>query len=254
MTDLAALSDRLARAGCVAAEEEASELAGAASSPDELAAFAARREQGEPIAWITGGIVFCGRRVIVEPGVYVPRLQSEALALRAATLLPPNGTGADLCTGAGAIALHLAAERPGALVVGIDADERALACARSNGVLTLLADSTALPLAPATVDVVTAVAPYVPTAELAYLPADVLRFEPRLALDGGADGLGVVRGIVTEATRVLRPGGALLLEIGGDQDQILVPLLARLGCSGVSTWTDDEGDLRGVEAIRGLVA
>ncbi|HLF40008.1 MAG TPA: methyltransferase, partial [Acidimicrobiia bacterium] len=170
---------RLAAAGCVAAAEEAGELLAAAPDGGTLEAWIRRRESGEPLAWITGTVEFCGRRIHVDPGVYVPRSHSEDLARRAAALLPAGGgRAADLCTGAGAVAAHLLAEAPGAAVVGVDIDVRAVACARRNGVPVLLGDLDR-PLRGEVFDVVTAVAPYVPAGELHLLPADVVRHEPR---------------------------------------------------------------------------
>jgi release factor glutamine methyltransferase len=95
---------------------------------------------------------------------------------------------------------------------------------------------------------VTAVAPYVPTGDLRLLPADVRRYEPARALDGGGDGLDVVRRIVMSARRLLRPGGWLLVEVGGPQDDELRRALATAGFTGVTPWSDDDGDLRGLAA------
>lgn len=238
---------RLRRAGCVAAEEEAEELAAAAADDAILEALVRRRENGEPLAWITGSIRFCGHPVAVDTGVYVPRVQSEALARRAGALLAASARrrAADLCTGTGAVAVHLLASVAGARVVGVDVDMAAARCARRNGVPTVQADLGA-PLRAASFDVVTAVAPYVPTPELDYLPADVRRHEPRRSLDGGADGLDVVRRVVDAAARLLSPGGWLLVEIGGRQDELLAPGMTEQGYSAITTWYDDEGDLRGL--------
>jgi release factor glutamine methyltransferase len=103
-----------------------------------------------------------------------------------------------------------------------------------------------LPLRAGCADLVTAIAPYVPTGDLATLPADVQRYEPRHALDGGADGLAVVRRVVVAAARLLRPGGWLLVEVGGDQDRALAPTLTDAGFVRPTPWFDDEGDLRGI--------
>ena len=97
-------------------------------------------------------------------------------------------------------------------------------------------------------DVVTAVAPYVPTDELAFLPADVTRYEPLHALDGGGDGLTLVRRVIADAARLLRSGGWLLLELGGAQDAALAVELAAHGFADVSQWADDDDDLRGLAA------
>jgi release factor glutamine methyltransferase len=145
----------------------------------------------------------------------------------------------------------LRAGDPTARVVGTDADRDAAAIARGNGVDVVVTDVAAAIRGDATWDVVTAVAPYVPTAALRLLPGDVQRFEPRRALDGGSDGLDLVRVVVRAASRLLRPGGSLLVEIGGDQDELLAPVLARAGFDDPEVWRDEEGDLRGIAARRG---
>ncbi len=183
-------------------------------------------------------------------GVYVPRQQTEALARRAARLLPRSGFALDLCTGAGAVAAHLRRAVPDARVIGIDRDPRAARCARDNGVTAVVGDLAAAVHRPQSVDVITAVAPYVPTAALPLLPADVRRHEPRAALDGGPDGLDVVRGVAEDAPRILRPGGWLLVEVGGGQDDALAPELAAHGFGAVTAWRDADGDLRGMAARR----
>lgn len=260
--DLAAVIHRLLAAGCVAAEEEAADYMAAAPDAATLEAWLRRREQGEPPAWITGTTVFCGRTLHVVPGLYVPRAQTEDLAARAAARLAAGDRAVDLCTGSGAVAAHLRAEVPGAVVIGIDVEPRAAGCARRNGVPAVVADVRALPLrmsggprpgGPAGVDLVTAVAPYVPTGDLRLLPADVQRYEPRLALDGGRDGVDLVRRVVGAAGRLLRPGGWLLMEVGGRQDEVLAPDLSAAGFVDVDPWRDEDGDLRGIAARRAVV-
>lgn len=243
---LDAVVDRLIAAGCVAAEDEASEYLRAAPDFPTLEAWLCRREQGEPPAWITGTVLFCGRRLHIAPNVYVPRAQSEELARLAVTLLPDNGRAVDLCTGAGAVAAHLMAQVPTAAVIGVDVDQRAAACARRNGVPTVVGDLAAPLSSHEGFDLVTAVPPYVPTSAIRLLPADVRRYEPRAALDGGVDGLDLVRRVVAAARRLLRPGGWLLIEVGGDQDEALAPTLAATGFDLVAPWWDNDGDLRGI--------
>jgi len=246
---------RLLAAGCVAADEEAEELVAAAPDEAVLDAWVGRREQGEPLAWITGTMLFCGRRLRVDAGVYVPRFQTEELAHLAAVRLseaaatdrPGRPRAADLCTGTGAVAAHLAAAVPGAMVVGVDIDGGAVACARRNGVAAVVGDVDG-PLRTGAFDVVTAVAPYVPRPGIAYLPVDVRRYEPRRALDGGDDGLAVVRRVVAGAARLLRPDGWLLAEVGGDQDVLLAPALTAAGFAAAVPWHDEDGDLRGIAA------
>jgi release factor glutamine methyltransferase len=242
-----AVAARLAAAGCVAPEDEADQLVGGAPDAAVLDQWLERRERGEPLAWITGTTRFCGHAVRVERGVFVPRWQSEELATRAAALVPRGGRAVDLCTGAGAIAVHVSRSNPGATVVAVDIDERAVRCARRNGVAAVVGDlGTAL--RDRVFDVVTAVAPYVPRDELRLLPPDVRRHEPPLALDGGPDGLETVRRAVGTAALLLRTGGWFLTEIGGSQLDALRPVLEAQGFADVSPWSDDDGDLRGVAA------
>jgi release factor glutamine methyltransferase len=239
---------RLAAAGCVAPDDEARELCSDAPDVSVLEARLRRREAGEPLEWIIGRARFGALVLHLDAGVYVPRRQSEELARRAASVLPERGTAVDLCTGSGAVAACLQRAVPSALVVGVDVDPAAARCAVRNGVRVVVGDLGAPLHASASVDVVTAVAPYVPTAARTLLPADVQQHEPAHALDGGDDGLVVVRRVVGDAARLLRPGGHLLVELGGDQDARLAPDLLRHGFSSVQSWHDDDGDLRGLVA------
>jgi release factor glutamine methyltransferase len=246
----AAVVARLAAAGCVAAAEEATEFLTAAPDDATLESWLQRREQGEPLAWIIGTISFCGLILEIDPGVYVPRLQSEDLARRAARLLPEYGRAIDLCTAAGVIASHMKEQVPTAMVIGVDIDPVAAACARRNGVPTVVGDMADAIRAPLGFDIVTAVAPYVPTGELRLLSADVQRYEPRRALDGGSDGLELVRLVIDAAVRLLKPGGWVLAELGGDQDEAVAPYLVDSGFDRLTPWWDSDGDLRGIAARR----
>jgi release factor glutamine methyltransferase len=251
--DLERTEAALRRAGCVAARDEAVELLEATGGDRRiLDQLVARRSAGEPLAWLTGSVLFCGERVAVGPGVYVPRPQSEALALEAIARLPGRGLAVDLFTGSGAVAVAVARARPRARVLATEVDERAVACARANGVAVYVGDVAAgLPGGVrGRVDVVTAVAPYVPSGELRLLPRDVVAYEPRRALDGGADGADLLRRAVVEAAGLLRPGGSLLLELGGEEDALLAPLLAESGYLDVRPLYDAEGDLRGLACRR----
>lgn len=247
----------LGAAGCVAPAEEAEELVRAASEGvGDLDALVARRERGEPLAWITGSIDFCGIRVRVDRGVYVPRSHTEALARRASSLLPPDGIAVDLCTGSGAVAAVMRSARPDATVLATDRDQVAIACARSNAVTALLGDLDE-PLPPSVegrIDVMTAVVPYVPTEELHLLPRDVLAFEPRHALDGGPGGTALLERVAELSARWLRPGGRLLLELGGDQARALAPTMAVAGLSTFRVHRDADGQDRAIEAWAGNTA
>jgi release factor glutamine methyltransferase len=250
--DLAALTARLERGGFVAAGEEAAELLACADGDAaRLAALVERRLTGEPLAWITGSAQFCGLEVRVDLGVYVPRWQTELLAWRAVERLPPRGVAIDVCTGSGAVAKVLMSHRPAARVVGADLDERAVGCARANGVEAYRGDLLApVPAELAgRADVVVGVVPYVPTPELGLLQRDTFTFETTLAYDGGADGTDLLRRAADEARRFLRPdGGALLLELGGEEAEVLAGPLGALGYRDVVTLRDEDGDVRGVEA------
>jgi release factor glutamine methyltransferase len=244
----------LAAAGCIAPAEEADELiSSAAGDQDVLAAIVGRRTDGEPLAWLTGSMTFADVTLIVEPGVYVPRMQTEALARRAASLLPPTGVAVDLCTGAGAIAAVMAAARPRARVVATELEPTAARCARRNDV-EVFEGSLDDPLPAALkqmVDVMTAVVPYVPTDALRLLPRDVQAFEPRLALDGGTDGTDLLAEVVRRAPRWLRQGGSLLLELGGDQAQPVGRSFEEHGFADIDVMADEDGDTR---AIAGRLA
>lgn len=245
---------RLAAAGCVAPEAETSELLACASGDaTRLDALVRRRLVGEPLAWLVGSAPFCGMRVVVHPGVYVPRPHTEALARRAAALLPSRGVAVDLCTGCGAVAASLQAADPGATVLATDDEPAAIACARCNGVDARLGD-LAGPLPPGlrgAVDVMTAVVPYVPTKAIPLLPRDVVAFEPRHALDGGGDGLAVLSRVVSLAPTWLKPGGWLVLEVGGDQAGPVTQAMAAAGFARLDVLRDDHGDDRAVEGRLG---
>lgn len=236
--------ERLLAAGCVAAEEEAAEMLAARPDPGALEGWLRRREDGEPLAWILGQMAFCGRTLRVDRGVYVPRAQTEALARAAADRLPAGGWALDLCTGTGAVAAHLRDAGKGATVIAVDLDRAAAACARANGLTVLVGDLAAALRPGHRFDVVTAVAPYVPTEELQYLPRDVQRHEPMLALDGGGGGLRILLRVIAAAAGVLRPGGWLLAEVGGTQDRALAAPLAAAGFDAADLSYDEDGDLR----------
>jgi release factor glutamine methyltransferase len=241
----------LAAGGCIDPAAEADALLDASrAGGDPLEELIARRLAGEPLGWITGWVRFCEARVRVDPGVFVPRPQTESLARRAAALLPEDGIAVDLCTGSGAVAVVLGAARPRATVIATDIDPAAVACARRNGVEALPGDLDE-PLPPtlrSRVDVVTAVVPYVPTEELHLLPRDVLAHEPRRALDGGPRGTLVLERAAGASTRWLRPGGSVLLELGGEQADELSATMADAGLTLIRVHRDEEGGDRAIEA------
>jgi len=244
----------LAGGGFFAPEAEADALLAAAhEGATSIDMLVARRLEGEPLAWITGSVTFCGVRLRIDPGVFVPRPHTEALARRAVELLPSDGTAVDLCTGSGAVAAVLGSAHAGAIVVGTDVDPIAVACAQRNGVRVLEGDLDA-PLPPqlrGRVDLLTAVVPYVPTEELSFLPRDVRTHEPRHALDGGPRGTtGLVRA-AEAAPRWLRLGATALLELGGDQAAEMTATLRDLGFTDVRIHPDEDGQDRAIEGRLG---
>lgn len=212
---------RLRAAGCVFAEDEARLLRAAAGDPAGLDALVARRVSGEPLEHVLGWAEFCGLRIAVGPGVFVPRRRTGFLAEQAVALTPPGGVVVELCCGTGAVAAVVAAAVPDARVHAVDVDPAAVALARRNlpGGRVHEGDLDA-PL-PADlrghVDVLVANAPYVPTAAIALMPPEARLHEARVALDGGPDGTDVQRRVAAAAPRWLAPGGHLLIETSDRQ-------------------------------------
>ncbi|HET9139353.1 putative protein N(5)-glutamine methyltransferase [Actinophytocola sp.] len=206
----------LRAAGCVFAEDEARLLHAAADDPAGLAALLARRVAGEPLEHVLGWASFHGLRIAVTPGVFVPRPRTEFLVDLAAGLARPGALVVDLCCGSGALGAALVAVVPGARVHAADVDPVAVRCARRNlpdhqvyqGDLT-----EPLPTSlRGKVDLMVANVPYVPTAEVALLPPEAREHEPLRALDGGTDGLDLLRRVATLAPAWLAPGAHLLIE------------------------------------------
>ena len=213
----------LRAAGCVYAEDEAALLRAEAGSPQELAAMLARRVAGEPLEQVLGWAEFRGLRVRVAPGVFVPRRRTEALAGLAVAHLRglPAPVVVDLCCGAGALAMAIAHEHPGAEVYAADLDPDAVACARRNLPPERVLEGDLYAALPGRlrgrVDVLAVNAPYVPTGEIRLMPPEAREHEHRIALDGGRDGLDVHRRVARGAGEWLAPGGALVLETSREQ-------------------------------------
>jgi release factor glutamine methyltransferase len=212
---------RLRAAGCVFAEAEARLIARQAQSPVEAERLVALRESGRPLEHVLGWVEFLGSRVLLDPGVFVPRRRTELLARTAIGVVRPGHTVVDLCCGAGAVGVAIVAAVGGVRLFGADLDPAAVRCARRNLPPDTVFEGDLFEALPATlrggVDVLVANAPYVPTDALPLMPVEARRFEARMALDGGDDGLDVQRRIAVEAPLWLTPGGVLLIETSGAQ-------------------------------------
>ncbi|MFI2566889.1 methyltransferase [Cellulosimicrobium funkei] len=270
------LTARLRAAGCVFAEDEAALLAERADDDAHLEALVARRVAGEPLEHVLGYVDFHGLRVAVDPGVFVPRqrtalLVDEAVALgrragRPAPLSdggPGSGPGGrpeggpdgrtvvvDLCCGAGALGLATAVGLGGDETVALhasDVDPAAVACAARNvaAVGGTAHEGDLFDPLPAglrgRVDLLLANVPYVPTTEIPLLPREARDHEAHVALDGGGDGLDVLRRVAAEAPAWLAPGGHLLTESGERQATGAVAVLGRAGLVARVVRDDDIG-------------
>jgi release factor glutamine methyltransferase len=223
---------RLRAAGCVFAEDEARLIIATARTPDELSAMVERRAAGLPLEQVLGWAEFCGLRIVVEPGVFVPRRRTEFLVREALSLAKPGAVVVDLCCGAGAIGAALAAAVDRAEVHAVDIDPAAVRCARRNVPGHVYQGDLYQPL-PASlagrVGFVVANVPYVPTGEIGFLPPEARAHEPLAALDGGPDGLDVLRRVAAGAPGWLRPGGHLLIETSERQAQAAAAAFAASG-------------------------
>jgi release factor glutamine methyltransferase len=216
--------------------------------------LAERRATHEPVQHILGFEEFRGLRIAVTPDVLIPRPETEGLVERALELLAdrPGALVADIGTGSGVIACALAAARPDLEVLAVDQSLGALTVASDNvralglaARVRLLAGDLFGPLASLSggLDMVVANPPYCPSGVIPTLPVEVARFEPRLALDGGPDGMRILRRMIAEAPGFLRPGAWLVMEIGEEQAGALASLMAAEGFSHIGA----RRDLRGIE-------
>ncbi|WSA76433.1 putative protein N(5)-glutamine methyltransferase [Streptomyces sp. NBC_01799] len=229
--------NRLRAAGCVFAEDEAELILSTAADPAELAAMVDRRAAGLPLEHVLGWAEFRGLRIAVDPGVFVPRRRTEFLVDQAVGLTRPADGPAvvvDLCCGSGALGAALAAALDRVELHSSDVEPAAVRCARRNvaGAGEVYEGDLFEPL-PASlrgrVGILLANVPYVPSEDVELLPAEARVHEPRVALDGGGDGLDVLRRVTAEAPQWLAPGGHLLVETSERQAARAEETVARSG-------------------------
>lgn len=227
--------NRLRTAGCVFAEDEASLLISAAKSPADLDDMVERRIAGLPLEYVIGWAEFCGLRIAVDPGVFVPRRRTEFLVSQAVAIARPGNVVADLCCGSGGVGVAIAANVDAIELHAADIDPAAVRCARRNvepiGGRVYEGDLyEPLPAAlRGRVDVLVVNAPYVPTEAIKRMPPEARLYEAQTALDGGADGLDIQRRVAAEASLWLAPGGYLLVETSERQAEQTVEIFERSG-------------------------
>ncbi|WP_066589672.1 putative protein N(5)-glutamine methyltransferase [Cellulomonas timonensis] len=252
-----ALSDVVAAlrsAGCVFAEDEAALLRAEARTPQHLAELTARRVSGAPLEHVLGWVAFSGLRIVVTPGVFVPRRRTELLVDTARRVLDEQAhrpgprrrsdgrrrggresVVVDLCCGSGAVGVAIATAREPVELHAVDIDPVAVRCARRNIPMTLGQvhrgdlDEPLPSSLRGRVDILTANAPYVPTHALRLMPPEARQHEPRTALDGGPEGLDLLFRVIALAPRWLAPGGAVLMEAGAAQGVALAAALTAAG-------------------------
>ena len=215
-----------------------------------------RRGTGIPLQHLLGSVEFCGRTFKSDARALIPRPETEQLVERALTYTSLNSI-LDVATGSGVIPLTLALERPDAMINATDISPDALTLARENAVLLGVdrivfheADLIPESLRQHSFDLITANLPYIPSAEISTLSREV-QHDPQLALDGGADGLDLVRRLAPLAYECLTPGGHLLLEIGIDQSDEVMTCLAGHNYRDITALPDYQGILRFIEAMKG---
>lgn len=229
------ITNRLRSEGCVFAEEETQLLISEAGSIEELMNMVEKRVSGLPLEYVLGFTGFCGLQIEVEQGVFIPRRRSEFLVKQAKVLTRPNDIVMDLCCGSGAIGAAIAADFSQIFLHSVDIDPVSVRCASRN--ITKIGGHVyqgdlydALPESlREQVNIIVANAPYVPTDSVELLPREARLYEPKVALDGGKDGLDLHRMIVDEALHWLVPKGHLLIETSEMQSAATFEIFVRTG-------------------------
>jgi release factor glutamine methyltransferase len=243
--DISQIVPCLRAAGCVFAEDEADLLVLAARTPQELAAMVGQRVSGMPLEHVLGWAEFCGLRIAVDRGVFVPRRRTEFLVRQAASLAPPTAVIVDLCCGSGAVGRAVVGALDSCEVHACDVDALATACARRN-LLPLgghVYDGDLYAALPAhlrgRVDVLVANAPYVPSDEVRLLPREARLHEPLVALDGGNDGIELHRRIAAAAPVWLKARGHLVVETSDRQAELTAEVFVHSGLDARVARCDD---------------
>jgi release factor glutamine methyltransferase len=247
--DEPAVVARLRAAGCVFAEDETRLLMATARTPGELSAMVERRVAGLPLEQVLGWAEFCGLRIAVAPGVFVPRRRTEFLVQQAVALARPGEIVVDVCCGVGAIGAALAAAVDQAEVHAVDIDPAAVRCARRNVPGHVYQGDLYQPLPTrlrGRVGILIANVPYVPTGEIGLLPPEARLHEPLVALDGGPDGLAVLRRVAAGAPDWLARGGHLLIETSERQAPLAA---AAFTASGLTVRTASSTELNATVVI-----
>jgi release factor glutamine methyltransferase len=221
---------QLRAAGCVFAEDEAALLLDAGRAGADLDGLVERRIAGEPLEHVLGWAEFCGLRVAVEPGVFGPRRRTELVVREAVALAPPTAVVVDLCCGSGAVGMAVAAALGDVELHAVDVDPAAVRCARRNLPGAPVYEGDLFDPLPVRlrgrVDVLVANVPYVPTEAIAAMPSEARLHEPRFALDGGADGLDLLRAVSAQASQWLASRGHLLVEVSEEQSALARRILS----------------------------
>jgi len=225
-----------------------------AAASDRFFAAVRRREEGEPLAYIHGEKEFWSLSLMVSPDTLVPRPETETLVQEALSVIPRNEhcDVLDLGTGSGAIALAIATERPMTQLVATDLSDAALAIAVENARqldiinITFLSGDWTEPVSEQTFDVIVSNPPYVKSDDPAL---QQLQHEPLFALAAGEDGLAAIRVLAVQCRKVIRPGGALFLEHGADQQEAVAAILQQAGWTGIRCISDLAGHPRVTAAI-----
>ncbi|WP_203590103.1 putative protein N(5)-glutamine methyltransferase [Streptomyces sp. SID13031] len=235
----------LRAAGCVFAEDEAELLISAAPDDAELARMVEQRVAGLPIEYVVGFAEFCGLRISLDPGVFVPRRRTEHLVAEALWLTRPGSVVVDLCCGSGALGVAVHAGEPAIDLYAADLEPAAVACARRNveplGGQVSQGDLYAAlpPSLRGRIDVLLSNVPYVPSDEIRLLPTEARLHEPLVTLDGGSDGLDILRRVSADAAHWLAPGGSILTETSEKQASIAAATFTADGLAARITTSDE---------------